>query len=163
MKEKLSGKEMYVGILLLFISTIILIAQVFENLSPGSDAIRSENNSLVLNTNDILDTIHTYVLALIGLIGGIQWLRKKHIGWIFSTAMYVYYFGIAVYALIVLVDDRQYDVGFILVSIPTILLLLATVFLFLKPTLQKFRVSKKTILPTLLIFMAILAVTFFKR
>lgn len=162
MPPKLNGKEIYAAVLLLLISTLLLTAQVIESFSSYSDAaIRSEKSSLIVNTKSILNTIYSYALAILGLLGGIFMFRIKRIGWIFTTSLFVFYLVLAVYGLNEIGWD-EYDLGFIIVAVPTLLFLMAAVFLFFRSTLQKFRVGKKTILPTLLLFMALITLFFLK-
>lgn len=160
--QKLNGREIYTGILVLLITIIFISMQVRETFSGYSDStIRSESGSLVVNTKDALYTVHVYALITIGLLGSILLFRKKRTGWIFSFSMLAFYLMLALYGLVMSLWMGMYGGSLIIIGTGVLALLLGLIFLLIPSTKEKFRVSKKTILPTLLLFMALVVITFF--
>ena len=159
--EKMNGREKYAAILLLVISLFLLAWQVIELSSAYTDTYRTVQGAVLLSTKDVTDNLHTFLLILLGLVGSIQLLRKKLSGWVCSVPVLILYCLVAIYGLIAFSSMATFDLSFILIITGVVLLLLAIAFLFFPGTLKKYRVSKKAILPTLILFMALLSITFF--
>jgi hypothetical protein len=159
--QRLNGREIFSGILLLFISSVYLFILLTDWFSAYGDAWRALKGMFQVNTEALKMTFRRLFVIVPGLTGGILLLRQRTTGWILSFSTLLFHSGLALYLFTKSFALLERDVLFIFICLGILLLLLATIFLLFPPTLKKFRVGKRTILPTLVLFMALIAVTFF--
>lgn len=159
--QRLNGREIFSGILLLFISSVYLFILLTDWFSAYGDAWRALKGMFQVNTEALKMTFRRLFVIVPGLTGGILLLRQRTTGWILSFSTLLFHSGLALYLFTKSFALLERDVLFIFICLGILLLLLATIFLLFPPTPKKFRVGKRTILPTLVLFMALIAVTFF--
>ena len=155
---KINAREIYSAVLLLVISSILLAATAAELSSTYTDAYQTEKGAVRLNTGELFDTLHTVLLIILGFIGGIQIFRKRTSGWVCGTAVLLFYSFLAVYATVALLTTGIMDLWLLLYGIGIAIVLLALIFLLVPSTIKKFRVGIKVIIPTLILFMALLTI-----
>jgi len=159
--QRLNGREVFSGILLLFISSVYLFILLNEWFTTYGDAWRAIKGMIQVNTEELKMTIRRLFVIVLGITGGILLLRLRRTGWIISFPTLTFHTALALYLFINSFVLLTIDLLFMFICVGILLLLLATLFLLLPSTLKKFRVGKRTILPTLVLFMALIAVTFF--
>ena len=159
--QKLNGREIYSGILLLLIAIIILGAQVIELKSSYSDAFRTSENTIQIASGDLKDILHNLVIVILGFSGALLLFRKKLAGWVIGSSLLLFFTVLAVYFLVSSFNLYGTGIEMIVISLLTLIPLLGLIFLLMPSTLKKYRVGIKAIIPTLLLFMALVSITIF--
>src|SRR5437016_3208404 len=153
--QKLSWREKYAGILVLLIGIISLLMQVANLTSNTSRPYSIQQGSLVIDKNELLGDIKTYLVIILGLLGGWLLLRSKRTGWVFGQLVLLLFTSII--SLMVVdqfIKTKRFNTMLTASGAVIFFLLLAVLFLFLPSARQKYRASKGTVLLTLLLFMA---------
>ena len=160
---RLNWRERYAAILILSIGIIYLLLQVFAFMSSTTNAYAFENGSFVVHKsrNELFSDIRALLTVLLAIMAGILMLRRKLTGWVIGFSMLLLFTAIAGGIILTFIKLNTFDVNFIMLAVTGFLLLCAVIFLVLPSTLKKYRVGRKTVLPTLLFFMTIASVYFF--
>lgn len=152
--QRLNGREIYVIILLVIVTVILSVAFVMGLVSDYSTLPAEAAARESVKVKDLVDHINTLLLVVLGIAGSILMVKKKPGGWILALTLLSLFTFVAVVGMISSAAD---GVTFIAVGVMALFFITGIVFLFLPATIQKYRVSKKVILPTLLLFMALAA------
>jgi hypothetical protein len=157
---KLSWREKYAGILVLIIGIIYLLLQVIDFLSSKSNAYAVKDGAVQISTSELLNHSRTILTILFAITGGILLLKGKRTGWIIGVSILLLLTTILVGIMvasfpIVGIAQKMIGITFIVV------LLLALLFLLLPSARMKYKVGKRTYLPTLVIYIALAAMYFF--
>ena len=158
--QPLNWREKFAGIFTLFFGILILALFILDNTSSQSADVSYAGGKIQISKGALFQTIRSVIALMIAIIGGITLLKGKRIGWIMSFAFLLFIMIISGYytvltGMLVLMGPM------IASSIVSFFSLISIIFLLITSTRQKFRVSSKTILPTLVFLMAIGAVFFF--
>jgi hypothetical protein len=151
--NKLSWKEKYAGILVLFISIVFLLMQVASLFGERSGPYSIQNGTFVINKNEFFTDLKTYSLILAGIIAGWCLLKGKRLGWMLGLPILL--FTIAIIGLTAAEQGmkvKKFDNSMIGFGVAMFLILLAILFLLLPSARQKYRVNKMVFLLTLLLF-----------
>ena len=159
--QQLSWREKFAAILVLLIGIVFLLMQVFALVSSRSNAYSEADGALVISKGELFADIRAYITIFLGIAGGILLWKSKRLGWVIGISLLIFFTLIACYGIVNLVMQRVFDSSFKMVVALAVVLLTAVIFLLLPAAKQKYRVGKRTYLPTLLFFMAIAAVYFF--
>ena len=161
--QKLNWREKYAAILVLTIGTIYLIVQVLAFISSKSEASSIKDGSFVINKsrNEFYSDIRSFLTIILAIMAGILLFRSKLTGWVIGFSMLLFFLVLSSFGVATAVKLKTFDISFILVATLEVIFLLAVIFLLIPSTLKKYRVSKKTLLPTLLFFMSITSIYFF--
>lgn len=154
--QKLSWKEKYAGVLVLFIGIIYLLMQIANKSSNTSDPYAFTNGALTIDKNELFTDIKTYLVIFMGLVAGFLLIKGKPAGWVLGLPV------LLLFATFILVTAVQYfvnnkgkvDQSLTIPGIGLLLIALAIIFLFTKSARQKYRASKSIVLLTLLLFVA---------
>ena len=161
--QKLNWREKYAAILILTIGIIYLIVQVLAFISSKSDAYSIKDGSFVINKsrNEFFSDIRSFLTIILAIMAGILLFRTKLTGWVIGFSLLLFFLVLSSFGVATAVKLKTYDNPFIMVVALEVIFLLAVIFLLIPSTLKKYRVSKKTLLPTLLFFMSIASIYFF--
>ena len=159
--QKLNGREIYSGIVLLLIANIVLVFQGIELMSDYSDAFRTTGNTIQIASNDLKDILHNLVIIVLGFSGAFLLFKKKSAGWVISFSLLLFFTVLAVYFLVSAFSLYGTGTEMIVIALLALIPLLGLIFLLIPSTIKKYRVGIKAILPTLLLFMALVSVTLF--
>lgn len=156
---KLSWREKYAGILVLFIGFVYLAWQAIDFLSSKSGAYTVKDGSFNINTSELFNHIRSIVSIILALTGGFLLLKGKRVGWVIGVAFLLLLLIIASGIMIAgyaIADNQSKIIGGSFVC----LLLMAFVFLLLPSARLKYKVGKRTYLPTVVLLL-ILAVLYY--
>jgi len=87
--------------------------------------------------------------------------RSKLTGWVIGFSLLLFFVVLTSFGVVTAIKLKTFDQTFITIAGLELILLMGVLFLLIPTTLKKYRVSKRTIVPTLLFFMTITAVYFF--
>jgi hypothetical protein len=153
---KLSWREKYAGILVLFIGIIFLIMQLASVFSNTSRPYAMQNGTFVVDKNEFLSDLKTYSLIIAGILAGWGLLAGKRLGWMLGVPILL--FMTAVIGTITIeqaLKVKKFDNSMIGFGVGIFLLFLAILFLLLPSARQKYRVSKGVLILTLLLFVGL--------
>lgn len=154
-------REKYAASLVILIGLFFLLMQIFALLSSKEEAFSQAEGAFVVKKGALFTEIRTWVTIVLALTGGILLWKGKRPGWVLGMALLFFFIALALYGVVTFAMDNTFDNTFKLVAGLAGLLFIGILFLALPSARKKYRVGKRTYLPTLLIFMAIAAVYFF--
>ena len=150
---KLSWKEKYAGILVLFISIIFLLMQIMASFGESSKPYTIQNGSFVINKNEFFSDLRTYSVILAGIIAGWCLLKGKRLGYMLGLPILLFTLTLACFMVTEQVMKvKKFNNSMIGFGVGILLLLLAVIFLLLPVARQRYRVNKMVFLLTLLLF-----------
>lgn len=154
--QKLSWKEKFAGILVLFFAIIYLLMQIASLLSNTSQAYAMQQEALVINKNELFSDVRAYIVIIMGLIAGPLLLKSKTTGWVLGLPLLLLFaiFFLVLGVQAVVLSKGQVDASVAFLGSGFLLPLLAIIFLFLPSAREKYRASKSIVLLTLLLFVA---------
>ena len=158
--QPLNWREKFAAIITLFIGTLILALFVLDYVSKQSTEVTMAGDKIQISRGALFQIVRTVVAFMVGIIGGFALLKQKRFGWVLSFS-FLLLIGVIAGYFTVNAGFTGVGVAIIAPGVMLFLILLSIIFLLIRSTLQKFRVSSKTILPTLLVFLAIGAIFFF--
>lgn len=151
--QKLSWKEKYAGILVLFISIIFLLMQVMASFGENAHFLSVENGSFVINRNEFFSDLRTYSVILAGIIAGWCLLKGKRLGYMLGLPILL---GILTLAITMTIEQvkivKSFSTTMAWWGVGIFVILLAVIFLLLPAARQRYRVNKMIFLLTLLLF-----------
>ncbi|OQP68545.1 hypothetical protein [Niastella populi] len=159
---KLSWKEKYAGILVLFISIVFLLMQIASLFGERSGPYSIQNGTFVINKNEFFSDLKTYSLILAGIIAGWGLLKGKRLG--FMLGLPILLFTMVILGLTTAeqgMKAKKFDNSMIGLGVAIFLIFLAILFLLLPGARQKYRVNKMVFLLTLLLFAGLGGAYFF--
>lgn len=157
---QLSWREKFAGLLILVIGIIYLLWQVIDLLSSKSGAYAVKEGALQISTSELFTHIRSVFTILLALAGGWLLLKGKRAGWVISVPLLLLLLAIATGIMIAgysLTNTTNKIAGGVIVLI----LLLALLFLLLPSARIKYRVGKRTYLPTLFLLLLLVGLYFF--
>ena len=157
---KLSWREKYAGILVLIIGIIYLLLQVIDFLSSKSNAYAIKDGAVQITTSELLNHARTILTIILSITGGLLLLKGKRAGWVIGVPILLLLTLIAggiLFANFKILDTLNKSVGITGV----VILLLAVLFLLLPSARIKYKVGKRTYLPTFILLIALAAMYFF--
>jgi hypothetical protein len=150
---KLSWKEKYAGILVLFISIIFLLMQIMASFGESAKSYSIQNGSFVINKNEFFSDLRTYSVILAGIIAGWCLLKGKRLGYMLGLPILLFTLSLAGFMVAEqLMKVKKFNNSMIGFGVAIFLLLLAVIFLLLPVARQRYRVNKMIFLLTLLLF-----------
>lgn len=158
---KLGWKEKYAAMIVLMVGLFYLFLQISNLLSSKAPKLDVTTEKLVISRAELISDLKTWFYVLLGMGGGILLLLRKKLGWIFAITLLV---QLLIIFTGVIVDNAAIGLNGLLLfflGFSAIILISALVFLLLPGALEKYRVSRKTILPTL-VFLTLTVLMFFK-
>ncbi|NML21531.1 hypothetical protein HHL16_11640 [Pseudoflavitalea sp. G-6-1-2] len=158
--QPLNWREKFAAIITLFIGILILALFVLDYSTKQSAEVTLAGDKIQISKGALFQIIRTVVAFLVGIIGGFALLKGKRFGWVWSFSFLTLIGVIAGYFTVVLSTAGMAPTT-IAAGVMFLLILLSIIFLLITSTRQKFRVSSKTILPTLVFLLAIGAIFFF--
>ena len=151
--QKLSWKEKYAGILVLFISIVFLLMQVMGSFGETSKSYSIQNGSFIINKNEFFSDLRTYSVALAGIIAGWCLLKGKRLGFMLGLPILLFTMTLAsIMTTEKVMKVKKFDNSMIGFGVAILLVLLAVIFLLLPAARQRYRVNKMVFLLTLLLF-----------
>lgn len=151
--QKLSWKEKYAGILVLFISIIFLLMQVMASFGESSKPYSIQNGSFIINKNEFYSDLRTYSVALAGIIAGWCLLKGKRLGFMLGLPILLFTMTLAsIMTVEKVMKVKKFNNSMIGFGAVILLVLLAVIFLLLPAARQRYRVNKMVFLLTLLLF-----------
>lgn len=159
--QPLNWREKFSAILVLLIGILFLALQIVDYLSSKSNAFLVKEDTIMIDRHELFSQLRTLLTILLGIFGGILLFRKRTTGWIIGMGLLLLFLGIGGAGLIQLAVLRTFDAGFIFLAGCVVVLLLAILSLLVRSTREKYKVGKKTFLPTLVFLIAIAAVYLF--
>lgn len=157
---KLSWREKYAGIVVLFVGFIYLLWQVSDFMSSRSGAYSVKDGAIRISTSELLTHIRSIVSMLLALMGGWLLLKGKRAGWVIGVSLLVLLNIIAVGIMIAgytVADNFNKIAGGVLVLI----LLLALIFLLLPSARLKYKVGRNTYVTAVTLLILLIALYFF--
>ena len=153
---KLSWREKYAGILVLFIGIIFLVMQLASVFSNTSRPYAMQNGTFVVDKNEFLSDIKTYSLIIAGILAGWGLLKGKRLGWMLGVPILLFITAvIGTITIEQVLKVKKFDNSMIGFCVGIFLLFLAILFLLLPSARQKYRVSKGVLILTLLLFVGL--------
>lgn len=151
--QKLSWKEKYAGILVLFISIIFLLMQIMASFGESSKPYSVQNGSFVINKNEFFSDLRTYSVILAGIIAGWCLLKGKRLGYMLGLPILLGVLTLIGFMVAEkVIKTKKIDNSMIGFGVAIFLILLAVIFLLLPVARQRYRVNKMVFLLTLLLF-----------
>jgi hypothetical protein len=151
--QKLSWKEKYAGILVLFISIIFLLMQIMASFGESAKPYSIQNGSFVINKNEFFSDLRTYSVILAGIIAGWCLLKGKRLGYMLGLPILLFTLTLAcIMVTEQVMKVKKFNNSMIGFGVGILLLLLAVIFLLLPVARQRYRVNKMVFLLTLLLF-----------
>lgn len=151
--SKLSWKEKYAGILVLFISIVFLLMQLMGSFGETSKSYSIQNGSFIINKNEFFSDLRTYSVALAGIIAGWCLLKGKRLGFMLGLPILLFTMTLAsIMTTEKVMKVKKFDNSMIGFGVAILLVLLAVIFLLLPGARQRYRVNKMVFLLTLLLF-----------
>ncbi len=160
--SKLSWKEKYAGLLVLFISIVFLLMQVASLFGERSGPYSIQNGTFVINKNEFFSDLKTYSIILAGIIAGWGLLKGKRLGWMLGLPILL--FTMVIIGLTTAeqgMKAKKLDNSMIGLGVAIFLIFLAVLFLLLPAARQRYRVNKMVFLLTLLLFAGLGGAYFF--
>lgn len=157
--QSLSWREKFAGIFILVLGIIFLIMFVLELITSRSSDVTSNAEAIMVSKAALYRHIRNIFAILVAILGAWALLRQKTIGWILGIPFLVIIGIIAGYFFYLTAFSGLWMMS-IAPGIGLLLVLVSLIFLSLPSAREKYRVSSKTILPTLVFLMAIGAVFF---
>lgn len=157
---KLSWREKFAGILVLIIGIIYLLWQVADFISSKSDAYAVKEGNIQISRAELLNHARSILSILLALIGGWLLLKGKRAGWVIGVTLLVLLNAIAIILMVKgysFTDTPNKIAGAVVVLI----MLMALLFLLLPSARLKYKVSKRTYLPTLVLLLILVGIYFF--
>jgi hypothetical protein len=154
--QKLSWKEKYAGMLVLFIGIIYLLMQIANVSSNTSHPYAMQNGSLTIDKNELFGDIKTYLFIIMSVAAGYLLIKGKTAGWILGLPVLLMFttFLLVIALQYIITNKGKIDGSLTIPGIGLLLLILAIIFLFTRSARQKYRASKTIVLLTLLLFVA---------
>lgn len=158
--EKLGWKEKYAALIVLLVGIFYLLLQVSNMLSSKAPKIDVTTEKLVISRAELISDLKTWLYVVLGIGGSILLLFRKKAGWIFAITLLV---QLLIIFTGVVIDNAAIGLNGLLlffICFSALILISALIFLLLPGALQKYKVSRKTILPTL-VFLTLTVLVFF--
>ncbi len=159
---KLTWKEKFSSIVLITIGIILLLLQIVSILSNTDSMISTEPNSISIKKSELIDHLRFFIMMLIALASGILLYKQKKLGWIIAIPFLlisIFLSGYFIWFLYVM----YLIPAFILMIVGFTIMVVSVLFLLIPAGRQKYRVDKRTYLPTLLVLIAICCIFFFLK
>ncbi|WP_315814424.1 hypothetical protein [Paraflavitalea speifideaquila] len=137
-----------------------LLWQASDFLSSKADAYAVKEGAIQISTSELMNHVRSIVSIILALAGGWLLLKGKRAGWVISVPLLLLLNAIAAGIMIAgynLTNTNNKIVGGVVVFI----LLLALVFLLLPSARVKYKVGKRTYLPTLILLLFLVGLYFF--
>lgn len=157
--QPLSWREKFAGIFILVLGLIFLVLFVLELSTSRSSDVTSNADAIMVSKAALYRHIRNITSILIALVGAMGLLRQKQIGWMLSVPFLLIIGVIAGYFFYLTLVTGMAMMS-IAPGIALLLVILSLLFLLLPSAREKYRVSSKTILPTLVFLLAIGAIFF---
>lgn len=157
---KLSWREKFAGILVLIIGIIYLLWQVSDFASSKAGAYAVKDGAIQITASEFLNHARTILTIILALTGGWLLLKGKRAGWVIGVSLLLLINAIAIGIMISgfsLTSTTEKAIGLVFLAI----FLLALLFLLLPSARLKYKVGKRTYLPTLLLIVALVGLYFF--
>ncbi len=161
LEEKLSWREKLAAFMVLMIGIGYLFLTLISFVSSKAETFSVTDSKLQVSKEEILSYTRSFLYIILGLMGGILLLRRKTLGWIIAVPLLLIIAFLAGYGMYFSVLMGQVDITLYFLGFIFILFLLSLLFLLLPPARKKYRVSIKTIWPTLLVLSIIVVLYFF--
>ena len=153
-------REKFAGIFTLIIGLFFLGLLIFDFISSRASSVSSTDGNIVISRSALFMYLRVCAGVLLSLIGAFALLKVWRIGWVFCITVLLLHIVITGYLTWFLFSlGMKAEMG--AVSFSFLLGLISVIFLVLPGTRQKYRVSSKTILLTLVFLLAISALFFF--
>ncbi|MBC7848353.1 MAG: hypothetical protein H7Y31_01390 [Chitinophagaceae bacterium] len=161
LQPKLSAFEKIAGFDVLLIGIGILAMEILSIISSKTSMTAQGENSVTIKLSEFLSHIRYFALAIVALFAAFLFFKIKHLGWVISFALLLVSSLLAGYLAFVSFSILGITEEFY-ASIFLMLVLLVSIIILLTPkTRSKFKVGKRTFLPTLVFLLALIAVFFF--
>ena len=160
-EEKLGWKERFASIVVLLISVLLLALQVISIVSNRVDTISGNTTTLSINRAEFINYIRFTIFLLIALIAGALLFKQKKSGWMVGVPFLFLCTLIAGYFTWFTFELPIKNVRNIFMVIGFLVLFFSLMFLLLPSARQKYKVSKRTYLPTLVFLVAMCTLYFF--
>lgn len=157
--QPLSWREKFAGIFILILGLIFLILFLMELFTSRSSDVTSNADAIMVNRAALFRHLRNIFSILIAIVGALGLLRQKQIGWMLGVPFLLIIGVIAAYFLYLALITGMGMMS-IAPGIALLLVMVSLIFLLLPSAREKYRVSSKTILPTLVFLLAIAAVFF---
>ncbi|MGN6418043.1 MAG: hypothetical protein ACTHMC_11160 [Pseudobacter sp.] len=157
--QPLSWREKFAGIFILVLGLIFMILFVMELFTSRSSDVTSNADAITVNRAALFRHIRNITSILIAIAGALGLLRQKQLGWMLAVPFLLIIGVIAGYFLYLTLTTGMGMMS-IAPGIALLLVIMSLIFLLLPSAREKYRVSSKTILPTLVFLLAIGAVFF---
>jgi hypothetical protein len=154
--RKSNFKEIYTACLLLLIGVVYLAAQGGAFLSRGST--RVDGDIVQFSWNEMLSHLRSIITILLCFSGGILLLKIRRAGWIISQSLLLLLLTIA--TGIFISNMTALGILVIVLAAGILSLFLAITFLLQKPTREKFMVTWKTFLSSIVLYAILVAFYF---
>lgn len=158
--EKLSWKEKFAAIVLISIGVILLVLQAVSIASNKDSMVSNTENLISIKKSELFDHLRFFLTSILALAAGTLLYKQKKWGWIIGVPFLLFSTFIAAY-FIYFLFIMAFTANLILMIIGFLLLLVSLLFLLLPSARRKYKVGKRTYLPTLVFLMAICALFFF--
>lgn len=151
---KLSWREKFAGIIVLFVGFVYLSWQVSDFMSSKADAYSIKEGAIHVTTSELMNHVRSITSIILALLGGWLLLNGKRAGWVIGVPLLLLINTIAGWLMVAgfqLAGTLEKVLGGIVVFS----LLLALLFLLLPSARQKYKVTRTTVISmvTLLIFL----------
>lgn len=159
MKQPLSGRLLFVLVFMFLTGSIFLLLQIGSSFFGTSRSASVDNDTIVLNKNELFSDIRTIVTIVLSFAGGFGILRRRSFGWICSVPVLLLLLGLSSAGWLYLINT-PFNSSYILVPIVTFLLLYSITSMALKSTRKQFQISQRDYLFTSILTL-ILAILYF--
>lgn len=159
---KLSWREKFAGIIVLFIGFVYLIVQVGGFLSSKADTFSVNEGDIRISTGELMNHVRSIVSIILALLGGWLLLNGKKAGWVISVPLLLLMLTIATWLMIAyypLADNMSKIFGGALVF----LIFLALLFLILPSARKKYKVTRITVISMVTLLALLVGLYFFAQ
>ena len=160
-EPKLGWRENFAAIIVLLIGLMFTFLQVQNILFSKGNDYSIEQDTVSINKSELLHDIRFYITAFLGVFGSLLMFRKKTTGWVIGISFLIFFALIAIWGVITAASMQLFDLSFYAAAGGLFILTLSIIFLLLPSARKKYRVGKRTFLPTLVFLMAIAALFLF--
>ncbi|WP_276485411.1 hypothetical protein [Paraflavitalea pollutisoli] len=159
---KLSWREKFAGIIVLFIGFVYLFVQVSSFLSSKADTFSVNEGDIHISSSELMNHVRSIVSIILALLGGWLLLNGKKAGWVISVPLLLLILTIATWLMIAyypLADNLSKILGGTVVF----LILLALLFLILPSARKKYKVTRITVISMVTLLVLLAAMYFFMQ
>lgn len=160
MEEKLNWKQKFAAYILLIIGFGLLGIEALAIISSKASFGSQTDTTVSVNKGELFAHSRTFIILLLCFVAAVALLKSRTVGWILGVPLliisaaisgYLIYFGYIMYG-----STMSIIAGVLFVIILCALLILLSL-----STRLKYKVGKRTALPTLVFLMALCAIFFF--